>query len=263
MKSLWTVAWFTMKDMLSRKSFIISTIVILALMVIGFNIPNIINSVQEQNATATLIVDSDNIFEGSLAIMETLNPEQKYEISNENLTRDEISQKIENGEIGDCIVITKKENNLNIEMIRKSVSLLNQEDANTMQLFTQVYKELQISKLGLSEKQLANLNPIVNLTTTSLDDKSIKMDMIGFSMILSILLFYAIYFCAYQVSTSITTEKTSRIMETLITSTKPRTIVLGKTLGIGIVGLMQMLAIVIVRRFKCILLYGQRDIAVI
>ena len=64
-------------------------------------------------------------------------------------------------------------------------------------------------------------------------------------MLMSIVLFYAIYFCAYQVSSSITTEKTSKIMETLVTSTSPRTIVLGKTLGIGIVGLLQMIAIVI------------------
>lgn len=56
-------------------------------------------------------------------------------------------------------------------------------------------------------------------------------------MLLSLVLFYAIYFCAYQVSNSITTEKTSKIMETLVTSTSPRTIVLGKTIGIGIVGL--------------------------
>ena len=64
-------------------------------------------------------------------------------------------------------------------------------------------------------------------------------------MLLSVVLFYAIYFCAYQVSASITTEKTSRIIETLITSTKPRTVVLGKTIGIGIVGLMQLTLIVI------------------
>jgi len=61
---------------------------------------------------------------------------------------------------------------------------------------------------------------------------------------MSIVLFYAIYFCAYQVSSSITTEKTSKIMETLVTSTTPTTIVLGKTIGIGIVGLLQMIVIV-------------------
>ena len=65
-------------------------------------------------------------------------------------------------------------------------------------------------------------------------------------MILSLILFYAIDFCAYQVSTSITTEKTSKIIETLVTSTKPKTIVLGKTLGIGIVGFIQVAVIVLV-----------------
>ena len=63
-------------------------------------------------------------------------------------------------------------------------------------------------------------------------------------MLMSLVLFYAIYFCAYQVSSSITTEKTSKIMETLVTSTSPRTIILGKTLGIGLVGLLQLVLIV-------------------
>ena len=63
-------------------------------------------------------------------------------------------------------------------------------------------------------------------------------------MLLSIVLFYGIFFCAFQVSSSITTEKTSKIMETLVTSTSPKTIVLGKTIGIGLVGLGQMVLIV-------------------
>ena len=65
-------------------------------------------------------------------------------------------------------------------------------------------------------------------------------------MMLSMVLFYAIYFCAYQVSSSITTEKTSKIMETLVTSTTPRTIVVGKTIGIGLVGLIQVCVFVTV-----------------
>ena len=65
-----------------------------------------------------------------------------------------------------------------------------------------------------------------------------------FLMLLSMVLFFAIYFCAYQVSSSITTEKTSKIMETLVTSASPRSIVLGKTIGIGLVGLAQLVVIV-------------------
>ena len=39
MKDIFIVTKFTMKDMMKRKSFIISTLIILALIVIGFNIP--------------------------------------------------------------------------------------------------------------------------------------------------------------------------------------------------------------------------------
>ena len=69
-------------------------------------------------------------------------------------------------------------------------------------------------------------------------------------MILSCVLFFAIYFCAFQVSSSITVEKTSKIIETLVTSTNPRSIILGKTIGIGLVGLGQMLLFVIVAIFS-------------
>ena len=43
MRDLKTVIAFTIKDMVRRKSFIISTFIILILIVIGFNIPNILN----------------------------------------------------------------------------------------------------------------------------------------------------------------------------------------------------------------------------
>lgn len=45
MKDLWCVAKFTLKEMVKRKSFLVSNIIILALIVIGFNVPNIINKV--------------------------------------------------------------------------------------------------------------------------------------------------------------------------------------------------------------------------
>ena len=65
-------------------------------------------------------------------------------------------------------------------------------------------------------------------------------------MMISIVLFYAVFFCAGQVSTAITTEKTSKIIETLVTSTDSKTIVLGKTIGIGIVGLIQVILMIVV-----------------
>ena len=106
-----------------------------------------------------------------------------------------------------------------------------------------IYTNLQISKLGLTQEQILSLTPNFEFSIEQTEEQEVSGN-IGVMMIMSLILFYAIYFCAYQVSSSITTEKTSKIMETLVTSTSPRTIVLGKTIGIGIVGLIQVCIIV-------------------
>ena len=92
--------------------------------------------------------------------------------------------------------------------------------------------------MGLTQEQLQSLTPNFEYHIEQTEEQEVSGN-VAVIMILSLVLFYAIYFCAYQVSSSITTEKTSKIMETLVTSTSPRTIVMGKTIGIGIVGLVQ------------------------
>lgn len=113
---------------------------------------------------------------------------------------------------------------------------------NAIQL---TYQNMQLIKLGIPEDQLPTLNTESNIEVVSLSSNESSGN-IFIMMILSIVLFYAIYFYAYQVSTAITVEKTSRIIETLVTSTSPRIIVLGKTIGIGIVGIIQTLVLILV-----------------
>ena len=94
---------------------------------------------------------------------------------------------------------------------------------------TSLYSSVQISKLNLSQEELQGLTPNFDFKLTQTEEQEVEGNPVV-AMVLSIVLFYAIYFCAYQVSASITTEKTSKIIETLVTSTKPSTIVLGKTI---------------------------------
>ena len=107
-----------------------------------------------------------------------------------------------------------------------------------------IYSNLSISKLGLTPEQIQTLSGNFNFEMIQTEEEEVQGNQFAM-MMMSLVLFYAIYFCAYQVSSSITTEKTSKIIETLVTSTKPKTIVLGKTIGIGVVGLIQIAAIII------------------
>ena len=244
MRDIITVMKFTIKEMVKRKSFIISTLIILLLIVIGFNIPNLMKKLNGDNTgDKLLIVDSENVFEGNLELLKQMDLGYEFEITNQNLKFEDIKQKIENAEISDAIVIEKQADNIKIRYIVESTTMMGEVPESLVNTFNSLYTSMQIGKLGLTEGELQSIIPNFEFSLEQTDDEEAKGNVLVM-MLMSIVLFYAIYFCAYQVSSSITTEKTSKIMETLVTSTTPKTIVLGKTIGIGIVGLLQMIVIV-------------------
>lgn len=244
MKELKTVMNFTMKDMLKRKSFVISTILILILIVVGFNIPNIIKAVKgDDQGDKLLVVDRQNKFEGTLENLKQMNLGYDIEIASENFTDEQIKEKIDQEEIKSALIIEPENETIKVRYLLKNTTMMEQVPEQLTGTIQSLYTNLQISKLGLTSEQLQSITPNFDFSLEQTEEQKASGNIFTM-MILSIVLFYAIYFCAYQVSSSITTEKTSKIMETLVTSTSPRTIVLGKTIGIGIVGLIQMILIV-------------------
>ncbi len=242
MKDLLVVMKFTMKDMIKRKSFIISTIIFLIMIVVGFNIPNILKSINgEDTSDKLVIVDEENIFEGSLESLK--NVDTGYEIEISNSKYEEIKEKINNDEIESAIIVEKTNNNVKIRYIVKNTTMMTNVPDDIISMMNSLYSNLQISKLGLTESQLQSITPNFDYELEQTEEEKANGNVFAI-MLLSIVLFYAIYFCAYQVSSSITTEKTSKIIETLVTSTSPKTIVLGKTIGIGVVGLLQLILLV-------------------
>ena len=248
MKDLKTVIAFTIKDMAKRKSFIISTLIILVLIVIGFNIPNIMKAIIGDNEstgeTNLLIVDSTDLFEGTLQSINQMDIGYNVQVANNEVSFDDIKGRIENKDINEAMMIEQKEDGTyKLRYIVENMTQVASVPEDLINALNTLYTNLQISKLGLTQEQMASLSPNFEFTIEQTEEQEVSGNLFVI-MMLSIVLFYAIYFCAYQVSSSITTEKTSKIMETLVTSTSPRTIVLGKTIGIGIVGLIQICVIV-------------------
>lgn len=254
MRDLFTVASFTMKEMVKRKSFIISNIIIFLIIIIGFNVPNIIDMVKGDNnevigSDTILIIDPDDIYMGTLDNLNQMELGKTFKVQNNGLTMEEIKEKIDTEEVYAVMVIYKQDNKIYISYFVDSMAM-ESAPSEIVKVLNDLYKDIQIGKLGLSNEQLASLNPEFSINITETNENPASGNVFAI-MLLSIVLFYAIYFCAYQVSSSITTEKTSKIMETLVTSTTPRTIVLGKTIGIGIVGLLQVAGMIIVSVICC------------
>ena len=249
MKDLKTVIGFTIKDMVKRKSFIVSSIIIILIIIIGFNIPNIMSLFSDDSSSSgsdkLLVVDSTNLFEGSLDSLNSMELGYEVQTTNEALTFDNIKEKIDNEEIDEAIIVEQNAGTYKLRYIVRDMTMMTGMPEDLMSAINTIYTNLQISRLGLTEEQLQSLTPNFEYSIEQTEEQKVAGNVFAM-MMLSIVLFYAIYFCAYQVSSSITTEKTSKIMETLVTSTSPRTIVLGKTIGIGLVGLIQVCAFVAV-----------------
>lgn len=249
-RDIFTVAKFTFSEIIQRKSFRISIIIVSALLVLGFNVPNIINSLGGDAFSRTVLVsDSQNIFAGQLSALAQANPDPttKYENTTDDL--ETIKAKIESGEASAAIVVDRNSDGMQVRYLVDNIATTTEIPQDIVERLQLLYTNVQISKLNLTNSQLASLTPNFEFSVEQVSDQEVGGN-IFVAMMASCILFFAVYICSYQVSSSIAVEKTSKIMETLVTSTNPRSIVLGKTIGIGLAGLLQIIVYLIVAIFS-------------
>ena len=246
MREFKTVLSYTIKERIHKKSFIVTTVLMCLVVVIMFNVPKLVSNMGANANKDILVVDRDNIFEGSLDSLNSMDLGYNFSlyIGDNSISEDDINTKINNKDCVGAIVFSTSGSNVSFDYIVSQNG--DSPDVTTFQtVFSQIYHKIEISKLNLSADELSKLtsNITYNVKTTNGEAApQISAPII----ILSILLFFAIYFFAFQVSATITMEKTSKVMETLVTSTKPRFIILGKTIGTGLVGLLQLVIVTIV-----------------
>ena len=192
MRDIFTVMKFTINDMVKRKSFIISTLIILVLIVVGFNVPNIIKSFNGDNTgDKLLIVDNKNVFEGSLENLKQMNVGYEFEITNEDLKFEDIKQKIGDGEISEAIIVKPENEKIKISYIVENTTMMDGVPDGCMNALTSIYSNLQISKLGLTENQIQSITPNFDFTLEQTEEESASGN-IFVIMLISIGLFYAI-----------------------------------------------------------------------
>ena len=251
MRDLFTVASFTIKEMVKKKSFIVSNIIFLVIILVGTNVPRLLESLNGKiEGKKVLIVDSKNIFEDSLDTLKNEYSIYDLSITKDTYDKDKIKSVLENGDYEEVIVLDVDNQKIIFDDYQEEASLNNVSADDLMSLIANIYYGINLSKIGLSEEQLSKLNITFEINNIYIKENN-SGNSISAMMMFSIVLFYAVFFCANQVSSSVTTEKTSKIIESLTTSTSPKYIVLGKTLGVGVVGLLQLLYLLIALVLSC------------
>lgn len=104
----------------------------------------------------------------------------------------------------------------------------------------------KLKQSGLSQGDLDNLKTDVSISTKKIADTGAEEDSsagisTGIAFVAGVLMFMFIMLYGVQVMRGVIEEKTSRIIEVMISSVKPFQLMMGKIIGIALVGLTQFL----------------------
>lgn len=162
--------------------------------------------------------------------------------------QNQIDSDIEAGKIDGWLKITDKD-----PMILDSLEIISKKSLSLAQVSTlenlvkSAVHEQALIKLGISSSQLAETEVSGSLKSLELNEKGETNDSgtgirsgIGFALAMIIYIFIFIY--GSMVMRSAMEEKTNRIVEVIVSSVKPFELMMGKILGVALVGLTQFLA---------------------
>lgn len=103
---------------------------------------------------------------------------------------------------------------------------------------------IKLKQLGISKAQIDSTQSLINLQTIILDDSGVETSgsteiASGLSMAGGFLIYIFIFLYGAMVMRGVMEEKTSRIIEVIISSVKPFQLMMGKIVGVALVGFTQ------------------------
>ena len=262
MKQIWIIFLYTLKDAARKKAFKISTVILLvavlgACLIINLTSKNdaeqdsITETEQEsdddQKETEGIIyyVDSENLVPGGLQVMQEAFPGYMVEPGEDHLVetyRKEIAQDSEMS----LVIVSAIEEGPYVRVINKDF-MSGIGSGTVSDILTRQYLINQLKEQGVT----GDVQQLLGFEMPVSEEIAGEMDLSGYilGIVILMLMFFAIYYYGYGVSMSIATEKTSRVMETLVVSAKPSRILIGKCLGMGALGLLQIVGVMIFAAF--------------
>ena len=233
-----------------KKTFLLMTLLAPLLLAAVMIVPGLLASMPEDDKSI-IVLDEPTILvpeEGTSQFsLEYLNPNEFDLETGKTFLRE--SDK-------DALLYIPSGNGWDPDFIKNNILLFGKEDIGIdLQRFVERQLEEKINQQKLIRQ---GVDPeVVAQTKTKVTIKSFTMGeegneetsatplKMGLGYIAGILIYFFIFFYAVQVMRGVIEEKTSRIVEVIISSVRPRQLMMGKILGIGLVGVVQFLIWVI------------------
>lgn len=269
MNNMWTVIRFTFMNKVRTKSFLVSTLIFALIITIGINLPFLIQMFtgdkagSDETTRIGLVYGQEQTLAEQLETTWSSLPANSYEfVKYETADEAALNQDIKDGVIEGYFKFEAQDGNTFPTVVYSS-----EDEAMSPELQSNLQAALQVAKtrsivegLNLSDAQINELNMPVQIDARSIstnpsgnadgasDEKEGASEVINYIVVyaLIILFFFTLMGTGNMIASEVTTEKSSRIMEILITSVSPLSQMFGKVIGMFLLGLSQIAAFGIV-----------------
>lgn len=244
MNNFWIILWHTYFTKLRTKSFIITTILTVAIVVVISNINRIFDVFDQNHGKEKIaVIDTtgslNNLFTSQV---KSINKDIKLETFDGTVSQAETA--VKKGDYSGVIILRLNQENLP-EATFKAMSLADSGVYTDLQTSLQQVKTmLAASQINLTQTQLQKLYKPISFKKVALEKNAKTEEQLnqarGLVYVLLFVIYFAVIMYANMIAMEVATEKSSRVMEILISSVSPITQMYAKILGIGLLSLTQM-----------------------
>jgi ABC-2 type transport system permease protein len=253
MSKFWIILFHTYFSKIKTKSFIVTTIVSVAILLALTNMNRIIDFFDKNDVKKIVVIDETNQLLTPLQEQMSL-IDKELEIERFEGTQEDAEKGIEEGEYSGLLILSFNKDQLP-EALYKANSVADTEISGGLERALQQMKMvLAASQINLTLEQLTKLNEPIQFDKVALEKDAKTEEELnqarGLVYVLLFIIYFSVILYANMIAMEVATEKSSRVMEILISSVSPVKQMFAKILGIGLLSLTQLAAQILIGYFS-------------
>jgi ABC-2 type transport system permease protein len=243
MSKFWIILFHTYLSKIKTKSFIVTTLITVAILLALTNMNRIIDMFNKDDVKNIAVIDeTSQMFTPLQEQMKVI--DKDLQIESFDGTVNEADQAVKEGKYEGVLILSFNQEKLP-EATYKANSVADTGISSGLESALQQMKTmLTAAQINLTMEQLAQLNEPVHFEKIALEKDAKTEEELdqarGLVYVLLFIIYFSVIMYANMIAMEVATEKSSRVMEILISSVSPVQQMFAKILGIGLLSLTQL-----------------------
>ncbi|MED1712987.1 ABC transporter permease [Bacillus paralicheniformis] len=252
MNKFWIVLFHTYLSKLKTKSFIISTVITLALVVLVTNLGSIISMFDDggEGDKIAVIDRSNQLYDTFAQQVKALDTDEALEVEKADKPEKELEKDVRDEKLEGILILDRDKKGV-LKGTYKALEIADSTAVSTIeQALSQAKVAVGTAELNVPQEKLSELFTPVKVNSVALKEGAKTEEELQKATGLVYVVLFVIYFSvltyASMIATEVATEKSSRVMEILISSVPPVQQMFAKLFGVALLGLTQIAALFLV-----------------